>query len=147
MIRRCFVILAVTFLAVGCNQWERKPGHYVRSTNEMAGVSAFIAAYGWNSSTNDEDLYRWEDLQIHYAHDLPWSKLRNQQIPALTHGGILYVLSNPGWHGDYGGVAYNPQTNRFPDWEGIGFKPIGGHWYVWCVLELSGGSNLPKIYE
>ena len=113
----------------------------------MAGVSAFITTYGWNSSTNDEDLYRWEDLQPHYIHDLPWTRYENQQFPALTHGEILYVLSNPGWHHDYGGVAYNPQTNHFPAWEGFGFKPIGGHWYVWCIPELSGGMNLPKIYE
>ena len=113
----------------------------------MAGVSAFIATNGWNMSTNVEDLWHWEDLQLHYIHELPWTRYKNQQFPALTHDGILYVLSNPGWHHDYGGVAYNPQTNRFPAFEGFGFKPIGGHWYVWCILELSGGSNLPQIYK
>ena len=147
MIPRSFAIVAVAILMVGCSRWDRKPGHYVQSTNAIAGVLGFVAAYGWNSSTNDEDLSRWDDFQMHYLHDLPWSRLRNQQFPALTHDGILYVLSNPGWHGDYAGVAYNPHTNRFPAWEGIGFKPIGSHWYVWGVPELPGGMHLPKIYE
>lgn len=147
MIPRCFAVLAVAILMFGCNQWGSNPGHYVRGANAMADVSHFIATYGWNSSTNDEDLGRWEDLQPQYIHDLPWSRLRNQQIQALTHGGILYVLSDPGWHHDYGGIAYNPQTNRFPEWDGIGFKPIGEHWYVWGIPELSGGMHMPKIYE
>jgi hypothetical protein len=147
MIPRCFLILAIAFLMVGCNRWDSKPGHYMQGTNAMAGVSAFIVTYGWDSSTNDEDLWHWEDLQPHYVHGLPWSKYKNQQFPALTHDGILYVLSNPGWHHDYGGVAYNPQTNRFPTLDGFGFKPIGGHWYVWCMPELLGGMYLPQIYE
>jgi hypothetical protein len=146
MIPRCLVVLAVAILMVGCNRWDSKPGHFVRGTNAVAGVSAFIASYGWNSSTNDEDLDRWEDLKPHYIHDLPWSKLRDQQFQALTHDGILYVLSNPGWHHDYGGVAYNPTTNRFPEVMLNGFKPIGGHWYVWCSLEFN-PQGLPKIYE
>lgn len=96
MLLRSFTIIAVTILMVGCKRWDSVPGHYVRDTNAMADVSLFIATNGWNSSTNDEDLYHWEDLPPHYLHDLPWSKLRNQQIQTLTHGGILYVLSNPG---------------------------------------------------
>jgi len=147
MMPRSFAILAVAILTVGCNRWDSKPGYYIRGTNATASVSAFIATYGWNSSTNDEDLYRWEDLQLHNIHDLPWSRYKGQEFPALTHDGIFYVLSNPGWHHDYGGVAYNPQTNHFPAWEGFGFKPIGDHWYVWCIPELSGGMNLPHIYE
>jgi hypothetical protein len=149
MIPRCSAVLVVAILTVGCGRWDSQPGHLVQDTNAMAGVSVFIATYGWNSSTNDEDLGRWGDgnFQMHYIQDVPWSGLRNQQLPALTHDGILYVLSKPGWHGDYAGVAYNPQTNRFPAWEGIGFKPIGGHWYVWGVPELPGGMHLPKIYE
>lgn len=143
----CVLAYPGAVLLLGLNRWDRKPGHYVSDSNAMAGVSTFISTYGWNSSTNDDDLDRWEDLQPRFIQDLPWSKYRHQQIQALTHDGILYVLSNPGWHHDYGGIAYNPQTNHFPDWEGFGFKPIGGHWYVWCCPELSGGMNLPKIYE
>lgn len=113
----------------------------------MAGVSTFIVAHGWNSSTNVEDLWHWEGLGPNYIHGLPWSDLKNQQFQALRYVGILYVLSSPGWHGDYGGVAYDPKTNRFPKLEGFGFKPIGNHWYVWCMPELPGGMKLPQIYE
>jgi hypothetical protein len=147
MIPRCFAILVMVSLIVGCTRWDSKPGHYVRGTNAIADVSQFISTYGWNSSTNEEDLHRWEGLQPHYIHDLPWSRLRNQQIQALTYGGILYVLSNAGWYHDWAGIAYNPQTNRFPAREGICFKPIGEHWYVWGISEASAGKNMPKIYE
>jgi hypothetical protein len=153
MIPRCFAILAVAVLMVGCNRWDSKPGDYVRDTNAMADVSRFVSTYGWNSSTNEGDLHRWENLpphyifQPHYIHDLPWSGLRNQKIQALTHDGILYVLSNAGWFNDYGGIAYNPQTNRFPAREGICFKPIGEHWYVWNISEYSVRTNMPRIYE
>jgi hypothetical protein len=147
MIPRCFAFFTIAILMVGCNRWDSKPGHYVRGTNAMAGVSTFIVTYGWNSSTNVEDLWHWDNLHPHYIQGVPWSRLESQQFPALTHDGILYVLSNPGWHGDYGGVAYNPQTNRFPKLDGFGFKPIGDHWYVWGMPELSGGMHLPQIYE
>ena len=148
IIQSCFVILAIATLMVGCgiHRWDSTPSLNIRGTNATAGVSGFIAAYGWNSYTNDEDLYRWEDLQSHYIQDLPWTRYKNQQFPAPTHDGILYVLSKPGWHHDYGGVANNPQTNHFPMFVD-GFKPIGDHWHVWCIVELSGGSHLPKLYE
>jgi hypothetical protein len=126
--------------------WDDTPSPNIRGTNALAGVSAFIATYGWNSSTNDEDLDRWEDLQPHYIRDLPWTQYKGRKFQALTYDGILYVLSNPGWHHDYGGVAYNPTTNRFPALMLNGFKPIGGHWYVWCSLEFN-PQGLPKIYE
>ncbi|HWD92468.1 MAG TPA: hypothetical protein VG938_08965 [Verrucomicrobiae bacterium] len=132
--------MAIAALTVGCNRWDRKPGRYIQGTNAMTGVSAFIATNGWTMSTNVENLWRWEDIQPHYIHGLPWTKLKNQEFQALTYEGILYVLSNEGWHHDYGGVAYNPRTNRFPSIEeGFGFKPIGGHWYVWVIPELSVG--------
>lgn len=146
-----FVILVsvASFLYFGLynpNHWD----HVVSSPNitgpeAMAGVSKFIAAYGWNMSTNEDDLWSWEDLNPCYIHDLPWKKYKDQQFQALTCNGILYVLSNPGWHHDYAGVAYNPTTNQFPA-RMDGFKPIGGHWYVWCNLEFH-PSDLPKKYE
>jgi hypothetical protein len=154
MIPRCFTILAVTMLMVGCSRWDSKPGDYVRDANAMTDVTRFISTYGWNSCTNEEDLGRWENIpphfpfQPHYIHDLPWSGLRNQKIQALTHDGILYVLSNPDdWRDSCGGIAYNPQTNRFPAKEGICFKPIGEHWYVWDISEVSAMTNMPRIYE
>ena len=146
--------LATGMLLVGCSRWDSKPGDYVRDTNAMTDATQFISTYGWNSCTNEGDLHRWENIpphyifQPHYIHDLPWSGLRNQKIQALTHGGIFYVLSNPdAWRRSCGGIAYNPQTNRFPAKEGICFKPIGEHWYVWSISEVSVRTNMPKIYE
>lgn len=146
--------MAVAVLMVGCSRWDSTPGNYVRDTNAMVEVSHFISTYGWNSSTNEGDLHRWENIppnypfQPRYIYDLPWSGLRNQKFQALTHGGILYVLSDPdGWKRYCGGIAYNPQTNRFPAKEGIMFKPIGEHWYVWNISEVSTMTNMPRIYE
>lgn len=145
MISRGFSILLIASLLVGCSRWDSKPGHYIQGTNAVAGVSAFISKYGWNMSTNDADLWSWEALPPRNIGGLPWSKYKGKKFPALTRDGILYVLSNPGWHHDYGGVAYNPSTNRFPDFL-EGFEPIGNHWYVWCITEFQ-GYNLPKKYE
>jgi hypothetical protein len=147
MIPRCFAILAAAVLMVGCNRWDTKPGDYVQDTKAMADVSRFISTYGWNLSTNMEDLHRWNDLPPRYIHDLPWSTLRNKQIQALTYGGILYVLSDAEPFNYWGGIAYNPQTNRFPAKEGICFKPIGKHWYVWAISEATAGTNMRRIYE
>jgi hypothetical protein len=61
--------------------------------------------------------------------------LTNRQYQALTRDGILYVLTEEGWHHEYGGVAYNPHTNRFP-WTVRCFKPVGAHWYVWWQPEF-----------
>ena len=147
MISRYSVVLFIAIFMVGCknHKWDATPPPDIRGTNALVGVSVFIATYGWNMSTNVQDLWRWEDLQPYYIHDLPWTRYKNQQFQALTYDGILYVLSNPGWHHDYGGVAYNPKTNHFPEYL-EGFKPIGGHWYVWCITEFE-GHHLPKIYE
>ena len=145
MMPQCFAILAVAILMVGCSRWDSKPGHYMRGTTAAAGVSAFIAKNGWNICTNDADLWTWEDLPPRNITNLPWTKYRGQEFPALTRDGILYVLCNPGWHHDYSGVAYNPTTNHFPDFL-EGFEPIGEHWYVWCITEFR-GHNFPKKYE
>lgn len=142
------LISIVSFLYFGLynpNRWDHVPAPNTARSGAMASVSKFIAANGWNMSTNEDDLWRWEDLNTHYIGNLPWRRYKNEQFPALTYNGILYVLSNPGWHHDYAGVAYNPTTNEFP-FELDGFKPIGSHWYVWCILEFH-PSGLPKKYE
>jgi hypothetical protein len=141
------LVSIVSFLYFGVynpNRWDHVPAPNI-APGAMTSVSEFIAANGWNMSTNENDLWRWEDLNPHYIQNLPWRRYKNQQFQALTYNGILYVLSNPGWHHDYAGVAYNPATNEFPD-NLDGFKPIGGHWYVWCNLEFH-PSGLPKKYE
>ena len=127
------------------NRWDHVRAPNITGPGAMAGVSKFIAAYGWNISTNEDDPWRWEDLNPRYIHNLPWRRYKDQQFQALTHHGILYVLSDPGWHHDYAGVTYNPTTNAFPAIMD-GFKRIGGHWYVWCILEFH-PDGLPKKYE
>ena len=144
---RCLITgaLGAVFL-VGCaNRWDSAGSPNMHDPNAMSGVSNFIAANGWNMCTNSDYLANWDNLNPRYIHGLPWTKYKNKQFWAVTCDGILYVLSAPGWHGDYGGVAYNPTTNHFPV-SVEGFKPIGGHWYVWCSLEFA-PSGLPKIYE
>ena len=146
MISRYFIVSFIAILMVGCsNRWDDTPAPDIKGVNAMAGVSEFIAANGWNMCTNDTDLSSWEDLKPHYIHNLPWVRYKDRQFQALTFNGVLYVLSNSGWHHDYGGVAYIPTTNNFPAIID-GFKPIGGHWYVWCNLEFQ-RNDLPRIYE
>jgi hypothetical protein len=146
MILRLFTISAIAAFVVGCGpRWDAAGPPNIKGTNSMAGVSEFIAANGWNMCTNDDYLGNWDNLSPRSIHGLPWKKYRLQEFPAVTCAGILYVLSAPGWHGDYGGVAYNPATNVFPP-SIEGFKSVGGHWYVWCSLEFA-PQNLPKIYE
>lgn len=142
------LVSIVSFLYFGLynpNHWDHVPAPNITGTGAMAGVSEFIAEHGWNMSTNVDDLWQWEDLKPNYIRNLPWTRYKNQQIQALTYNGILYVLSDPGWHHDYAGVAYDPTTNEFPAIMD-GFKPIGGHWYVWCILEFH-PTDLPKKYE
>jgi hypothetical protein len=145
----CVILVSiVSFLYFGLynpNSWDHVPAPNMSRPGAMTSVSEFIAAHGWYMSTNQDDLWRWEDLNTPSISNLPWRRYKNQQFPALTYNGILYVLSDPGWHHDYAGVAYNPTTNEFPA-ELDGFKPIGGHWYVWCILEFH-PSDLPKKYE
>ncbi len=64
---------------------------------------------------------------------LPWRRCRDRSYPALSHGGILYVVVE-GFHNDVIGVAYNPKTNAF-DPAVLGFKPLADHWYVWTSTD------------
>ena len=106
----------------------------ISGTNAMTAVESFIATNGWNMQTSGPPFEvggrRWRIIR-----GLPWKGLRDQEFRAVTQRGVLYVLSNPGWHHDSAGVAYNPHTNRFgPTIRG--FKPVGGHWYVWFQPEF-----------
>jgi hypothetical protein len=127
--------IAVAYLLAGCGKrWDAMSGPNIEGTNAMAAVEAFVATNGWNMQSNGPPFEvtgrPWKLIS-----GLPWKSLRNREFRAVTQKGILYVLSNPGWHHDSAGVAYNPQTNRFgPTIRG--FKPIGGHWYVWFQPEF-----------
>lgn len=122
-------------LFCGCGKrWDSACAPDIRRTNAMAAVETFIATNGWNMQSNGAPFEttgrHWQMIS-----GLPWKSLNNQEFRALTQNGVLYVLTNPGWHHDSAGVAYNPQTNRFgPTIRG--FKPIGDHWYVWFQPEF-----------
>jgi hypothetical protein len=146
MIRLCIITFLLAIFTIGCgNRWDSTGAPNIKGAKAMVGVSEFIATNGWNMCTNGDDLSDWDKLSPRYIRDLPWTEYKNKQFWAVTCNGILYVLSSSGWHGDYGGVAYNPMTNHFPV-SIEGFKPIGDHWYVWCSLEFP-PQGLPQKYE
>jgi hypothetical protein len=74
---------------------------------------------------------------------LPWEAIRDRDFPAVTHSNILYVMLN-GWHHAVDGVAYNPNTNRFPS-AIRGFEHLGNHWYAWAHPEDP--ITLLQVYE
>lgn len=123
-------------------RWDEVPPPTLTNSSAMAGVNAFIATNGWNMHSNR--------LVFSYGLDhpqpmrgLPWEVIKDREFPALTHRGVLYVILS-GWHHDGSGVAYNPNTNTFAA-AITGFKPLGGHWYVWAQLEDQ--AKLPQLYE
>ena len=128
--------LFIAAILVGCGRpatWKMS-GPNVHGSNSLASVSAFVETNGWNMCTNEGGIF-WEDLNTNWViHGLPWTTLTNSHYPALTRGGILYVLTEEGWYHEYGGVAYNPHTNPFPRAVRF-FKPVGEHWYLWWQPE------------
>lgn len=132
-------------LLAGCSRhWDALSAPDIQGTNAMAVVERFIATNGWNMQSNGPPFEtagkHWQLLD-----GLPWKSLHGRAFPALTQNGILYVLSHPGWHHDSAGLAYNPQTNRFgPTIRG--FKPVGGHWYVWLQPEFQ-SETFTQQYE
>jgi hypothetical protein len=130
-------ILLTMFSIVGCTPtWEKAKAPDIIGTNALASVFSFVATNGWDSYSETNTYIFWtEDEPEHYISGLPWKRLHDQTFPALTSSGILYVLLGDEFHHDYFGVAYNPNTNHFPEWI-RGFKPIGGHWYVWAQPEF-----------
>ena len=108
----------------------------------MKSVVSFIATNGWNMETND---WLFEDGTSKMIDGLPWKRLRGHSFPAVTANGVLYVLTNPGWHHDEAGVAYNPLKNSFKS-SIKGFKPVGGHWYVWFQPEFQ-SEKFTQKYE
>jgi hypothetical protein len=113
--------------------WDEVPAPTLVGSNAMSAVNSFVATNGWNMQTNDwvfdgilggDDQKRSKPIR-----GLPWAVIHEQEFPAVTHNGILYVFFR-GFHHDGHGVAYDPQTNHFPATIDA-FKPIGQHWYVW----------------
>jgi hypothetical protein len=146
---KCFAIVLMALLLVGCTKtWEKVSAPDIHGSNALASVFSFIATNGWDTHARQtNDLIFWADEERRlYISGLPWKKWSGQSFPALTSRGILYVLLGDAFHGDYYGVAYNPNTNHFPEWI-RGFKPIGGHWYVWAQPEFWYSAKTDGRYE
>jgi hypothetical protein len=111
-------------------RWDRIPPPNVRGPHSMDCVADFVATYGWEMrGPDDPALFAALDSKMRPITGLPWSRLRKRRLLAITSGGILYVPLE-GFGPESSGICYNPLTNHFL--ESInGFKPIGGHWYVW----------------
>jgi hypothetical protein len=107
----------------------------------MDSITSFLATNGWNMSTGV--LFTYGLAQTKPIHGLPWPQITNREFPAVTSGGILYVVLES-FHHIATGVAYNPGTNRFADTI-TGFTPVGDHWYAWAQHEDP--ITLPKQYE
>ncbi len=141
-------IFLTTLAVVGCTpKWEKTKRPDITGSNAFASVVSFAATNGWNSYSETNKFIFWaEEEPAHYISGLPWKQLNKQSFPALTSGGILYVLQGDLFHHDYYGVAYNPNTNRFPEWIRR-FKPIGDHWYVWAQPEFWATATTQGRYE
>ncbi len=106
--------------------WDEVPAPTLKDTNAMDAVNAFIAANGWNMHTG---LPLVAVMQRKSINGLPWEEIKDHPFEGVTCEGILYIpLRGFGTESD--GIVYNPGTNKFPGMIN-GFKPIGGHWYVW----------------
>jgi hypothetical protein len=133
------------FLLGGCGgTWDKMPPPNISGPGSLKGVESFIAENGWEMQPKGEGVHpeagNWKPVR-----GLPWKNLKDHEFLAVTQDGILYVASNPGWHHDWGGVAYNPEKKRFSR-SIVGFKPIGGHWYVWAIPEFP-DIKLAREYE
>jgi hypothetical protein len=131
-------------------EWDEVPAPTLVGSEAMSGVNAFVATNGWNMQTNDciFDCISDDDSQAKSKpiRGLPWAVIHEQEFPAVTHDGILYVFFR-GFHHDGRGVAYNPQANHFAVTIDS-FKPIGQHWYAWAFdHEFPPKAPQPQIYE
>jgi hypothetical protein len=139
--------ISVIALEFAVPSWDKVSGPDIKGVSALASVSRFVATNGWNLYTNKGSCITWEYLEPRYfITDLPWKASTSQRFQAVTSDGILYVLLDSGFHHDYTGVAYNPNTNRF-DTCIRGFKPIGEHWYVWAQPEFWQSADLDARYE
>jgi hypothetical protein len=122
-------------------RWNDVPAPDFVDSNSMASVRLFIETNGWNMDTNKYFYVDSKDAKL--IRGLPWYSIKDREFNAVTHQGILYVLLK-GWHYNLSGIAFNPNTNNFPD-SITGFQPIGAHWYAWATPEDP--IKLPQIYE
>jgi hypothetical protein len=123
-------------------RWDEVPVPTMKGTNAMDAIYGFIATNGWDMQ-KDGCIFSITPDKSKRIGGLPWTVIHDQEFPAVTHDGILYVFFT-GWHWNDHGVAYNPSTNTFAP-NMAGFKPIGRHWYVWATTD--DGQMLSQEYE
>ena len=122
-------------------RWNDIPAPDFVDSNSMTSVRLFVNTNGWNMDTNEYFYFDSESAKP--IRGLPWYSIKDREFNGITHQGILYVLLR-GWHHNLSGIAFNPNTNKFPD-SINGFQPIGAHWYAWGTPEDP--IKLPQIYE
>jgi hypothetical protein len=146
-VKRIAIFLTMISL-VGCKPtWEKTRAPDITGSNALASVLGFVGTNGWESYSKTNTYIFWtKDEPAHYISGLPWKQLNSQCFPALTSGGVLYVLLGDEFHHDYFGVAYNPNTNHFSEWIRE-FRPIGNHWYVWAQPEFWATATTDGHYE
>jgi len=117
--------------------WDEVPAPNLKGVEAMKGVNSFVATNGWNMWTNEVLLFALPHSGERPLTGLPWKEIRDRPFPALTLGGILFVPWS-GFGTECSGVAWNPNTNKFPSTINK-FKPIGDHWYVWTQTQSPAG--------
>lgn len=113
--------------------WDEATAPDITGRGSMAPVHKFIESYGWNMQRSGF-LFETNGKPARLLRGLPWKEMQDKQYPAVTYGGVLYVLLERGPGGDRSGVAYNPLTNMFVS-SVRGYRPIGSRWYVWVQPE------------
>jgi len=143
-----FILVAVAAAITGCGQpgWERMQNPDLKGKAAMAAIDSFAATNGWNMSQSPIQFAVYGRPHPGYLRGLPWSTLKDSSYPALTSKGIFYAALKLSNH-NVTGLAYNPNTNRFP--KGVtGFKPLADHWYVWTFVgDAAEKPKLTRRYE
>jgi hypothetical protein len=121
--------------------WDEVPAPTLTNAIAMDGVLGFVKTNGWNMATNDLFGEFTATHPMKAIRGLPWAAIKDRKFGAVTSDGIFYVVLK-GWHHDLSGVAFNPKTNNFSG-RLSGFKPIGGHWYVW----VCGDYPMPLVQQ
>jgi len=96
-------------------------------TNRNSGVLKFIDTHGWSMETNSPPLMAMAHTEP--ISGLPWPQISHLTYPAFTYDGVLYVVLR-GFGAESGGVAWNPNTNKFVSTI-RGLEPLGEGWCAW----------------
>lgn len=127
------LIIGMLALTACHRNWDAVDAPDLPGRNGRATVNKFIESYGWNMQRSGF-LFETNGKPARPIRGLPWKSLKDEQFPAVTCGGVLYVLLEKGPGANRSGVAYNPLTNLFVP-SVRGYRPIGSRWYVWVQPE------------